>query len=502
MPKDSDKRSQPDSTKFKFVLSAASTDGKDFVQMMLDKYVSVNAGGSNGDTDLPLAAIHNYAKILKELLEKGANENPTFQLIPCNAQPPVAQKAIIHPLIELVEEGNTERLAAFLKSNAALNTIDEDLQFGALQSAVHNDHIECLKQLCAVFNNPNAQSYLYKRTALHWAAKLGRIEHVKILLEHGAKVDQANGSGVTALHLAATHGHKDCVQFLFEHGAEVNAQCNRESTALSMAVGNIECVKFLLEHGAKVNVQDIYGYTPLHEAAIRGHFDSVKALLKKGADLNTRNDRGRTPLHCAAMIANRSGSKEIEIKRTKCVNALLERDAKILLVEDKFRFTALYYAVINKASKDCIQALLKKDPALAELWSYFSKEPYKAKWTDALSKQCFKEHPQKTEIANEFFSNSDTENEILIILRLSPDLVYDYTDANRQFITFVVEICDQMLHQKTRSSQSMHFLKKIALRRKEMYAGFFKPNKEGVAQQEQAKKAEITDKPSNKVSAN
>ena len=97
-------------------------------------------------------------------------------------------------------------------------------------------------------------------TALTEAAAYGHAEYVKILLEHGAKIDEKNNNnnrnngGNTALIEAAARGHVKCVEILLKKGADVNQANNDRDTALIMVAANrhAECVKILQVYGTKV----------------------------------------------------------------------------------------------------------------------------------------------------------------------------------------------------------------------------------------------------------
>jgi len=65
-------------------------------------------------------------------------------------------------------------------------------------------------------------------------------------------------------------------------------------------LGQLDSVKYLLEHGAQVNLQDSDGKTALHHAAYGGHSNVMKELLDSKADMIARNEDGYTPLHLAA----------------------------------------------------------------------------------------------------------------------------------------------------------------------------------------------------------
>ena len=79
------------------------------------------------------------------------------------------------------------------------------------------------------------------------AAMNGDLEAVRELLEEGADVNLAQGDGMTALHWAAE-------------------------------VGDVEMVGMLLDAGAKLEgVTRIGDYTPLHIASEAGHGEVVRA---------------------------------------------------------------------------------------------------------------------------------------------------------------------------------------------------------------------------------
>ena len=59
-------------------------------------------------------------------------------------------------------------------------------------------------------------------TLLHYAAKYGKVDRVRALLERGADVNAKDEDDQTPLHWAAQSGHVDCVRALLERGADVN----------------------------------------------------------------------------------------------------------------------------------------------------------------------------------------------------------------------------------------------------------------------------------------
>lgn len=102
-------------------------------------------------------------------------------------------------------------------------------------------------------------------SALLTAAMIGHIAAVTVLLDQGADVNGADGSGRTPLLEATFGGHFDAVDLLVKRGAEVNAK-------------------------------DKDGWTALMEAASKGRTEIVRLLLARGADPKAASDTGWTAL--------------------------------------------------------------------------------------------------------------------------------------------------------------------------------------------------------------
>ena len=55
---------------------------------------------------------------------------------------------------------------------------------------------------------------------------------------------------------------------------------------------------YLLE-GANIECTDVYGNTPLHQAAWMGFPDLTKTLIQRGANVHSLNYNGQTPMEIA-----------------------------------------------------------------------------------------------------------------------------------------------------------------------------------------------------------
>jgi ankyrin repeat protein len=68
---------------------------------------------------------------------------------------------------------------------------------------------------------------------------------------------------------------------------------------LAAGRGNLDHIKILVRAGAKVDVIGDLGNTPLHDAAMLGQAGAVSLLLEFGANPNVRNEFGETPVDVA-----------------------------------------------------------------------------------------------------------------------------------------------------------------------------------------------------------
>jgi ankyrin repeat protein len=142
-----------------------------------------------------------------------------------------------------------------------------------------------------------------RRTPLHVASGNGRLEVVRLLLEHRANVNYQDNDGKSALHLASRHPSSDVARLLLDRGANINASSTRGKTALHEAseFGQVAAVELFLERGVNVNVQTKSGRTPLHYAAKKGRLGVSRLLINRHAEVNVQDKEDfLTPLHLAA----------------------------------------------------------------------------------------------------------------------------------------------------------------------------------------------------------
>jgi ankyrin repeat protein len=142
----------------------------------------------------------------------------------------------------------------------------------------------------------NARGFDRGETPLHVSSLHGHVEISRLLLKHGAAVEERDNGDISPLARVAIMGHVEVAHVLLEHGADANAQDDLGHTPLYWAsgAGHLAVTRVLLRHGADVTAQSAYNQTPLHEAKDE---KVARLVLEYGADTNALNLENRTPLH-------------------------------------------------------------------------------------------------------------------------------------------------------------------------------------------------------------
>ena len=120
-----------------------------------------------------------------------------------------------------------------------------------------------------------------------------------VLLAAGADPELTDTNGATALYAAIGAEATEFALRLIREGVTLNSQTlwyidADEGTPLWLASrrGNLPVVKALLHAGAEIDLESQWGYTPLAQAVVEGHYTIARALLRASASPNgsTRRD--------------------------------------------------------------------------------------------------------------------------------------------------------------------------------------------------------------------
>lgn len=127
-----------------------------------------------------------------------------------------------------------------------------------------------------------------ERLDVFTAAAFGRLERLVQLLHDDPSLARAfAGDGFTALHLAVYGGRLDAVRLLLDHGADVNVRSTGSIARVpplgtAAFVGSVEAARLLLDRGADVNGTGEGGFTALDSATANGDEELVRLLESRG----------------------------------------------------------------------------------------------------------------------------------------------------------------------------------------------------------------------------
>lgn len=306
------------------MVTACSVGDIDRVLGLLEADPSLSRkSDDNGSTPLVAALRNGRDDIARLLLDHGADPNATdaryprltplyYAVTDCGPEtvgllleqgadvsvPTVLDRSV---LFYAATRGSGASVELLIEHGAAINEAATAAVLGRTQ--VVEDALE---------DDPKfAHMVVANRTLFCWVALSGQTEVLGLLLAGGAEVDRPirpNGPGEATLAFVAGAGRIEVMKVLLEHGADVNGEPENWTTPLAAACrnGRLEVVELLIEHGADVEVGERMGQLrPLHLATVLNHPTVVTLLLEHGAKVNVRDwFYGRTPLRWADATGN------------------------------------------------------------------------------------------------------------------------------------------------------------------------------------------------------
>jgi ankyrin repeat protein len=370
---------------------AAYRNDLDMADILIAAGADVKLANREGATPLRLAAENGSARMIGKLLEAGADANErtlngdtplmmaarsgnvaAIQLLLDHKADPALKENLrgTTALMWAVEQSHPEAVRILVKHGADVNaasnpdtrnsrlnlapTVQERiLQDKLIDAFANGKKVQLTPGGPAVGVEDFADAYGQSGkkdggglTPLVYAAREGCFECAEVLVESGAKVNQATTYGWSALLTATQNRHYKLAAYLLEHGADPNSANNGGWTPLYLATDNrniesgdypvrrpdmdhLDFIKLLLAKGALVNARicgvessakdckgdttetrtnftmqwlSEEGATPFLRAAQSGDVDLMKLLLDKGADPKIPTAHGVTALEVAAGI--------------------------------------------------------------------------------------------------------------------------------------------------------------------------------------------------------
>lgn len=272
----------------------------------------------SGETVLMMAAARAKLQVMKLLVSEGAK----LDLQDKNGS------TALHRAAKESSDGVKLLLNARPKPNLSLKT---KRGLSAVETAALFGQRESVDLLIAAGASYEAD--------LVFASALGDVAGIKEQIAKGVDLNKTNMTGITPLAAAARTGRIEAVRLLLERGA--NPDAGDSSTPLIMAVGwhRVDVAATLLESHADPNRTDAEGLSPLVNAIQVRDREAVKLLLGKGAKASAVGSK-YSPIHEAA----RADDPVI-------LQALVDRGADINAIFYSGGFTPLMIAASENKPK-------------------------------------------------------------------------------------------------------------------------------------------------------
>lgn len=154
-----------------------------------------------------------------------------------------------------------------------------------------------------------------RMSPLHYAAKYGKVEAARLLVEYGADPVMKGDDGCLPMHFAVkyrpnVYAEEDSTS---PESPRSHNPARRRQSLFQKNCSFIETLNFLIEKGIEqsgvdiISADDAYGGAPLHYAVYRNNVAAARILLEQKAQVDDQDHQGQTALHLAARI----GSREI-----------------------------------------------------------------------------------------------------------------------------------------------------------------------------------------------
>ncbi|XP_037617687.1 NF-kappa-B inhibitor zeta [Sebastes umbrosus] len=196
-----------------------------------------------------------------------------------------------------------------------------------------------------------------------------------------------DADGDTFLHIAVAQGRRALAYVLATKMARCGSLDVKEhngQTALQIAAASNQqlIVHDLLTHGAQINTRDLWGRSPLHLCAEKGHFLSLQSIWRtlmgsgQPIDIEMFNYDGLTALH-AAVLSHNAAVKELRSLGNLCSYVAKELLQKRQMYVECIKTLLLMGASCGtkdlKSGRTCLH--MASEEANVELFNIFLNQP-------------------------------------------------------------------------------------------------------------------------------
>ncbi|KAJ8396068.1 hypothetical protein AAFF_G00026000 [Aldrovandia affinis] len=279
----------------------------------------VNSLAHDSATPLFLAAQQGHARVVKALLQAGADTNRVTD-----------DEA--GPLFAAVDGGHIEVVELLVRNGAEVNTSHSVSGWSCLHQAAFKGHAEIVRFLAGVAHVNATDDF--EITPLFVAAQYGQQRCLQILADAGATVSCQSHDLATPLLIASQEGHLTCVEALLDRGADPNLFCNEDKWQLPIHAaaefGHVRVLERLLPLTDRVCDRGAGKVSPVYSAVLRGQTETLQVLLREGysPDAQECSPYGySSPL--AAALCTPAMSVEIRCRVPELVKVLLGAGAHV-----------------------------------------------------------------------------------------------------------------------------------------------------------------------------
>lgn len=225
--------------------------------------------------------------------------------------------------LDLAAKNRNPAILKLLLERGANPDVENSQKYAPLHYASTIDHVRLLIEHGAKYPSPTS----FNETPIRGFSRTGEFEAVLYLLEHGGSRSELE---FTQLHEAVAFSEPELVSIITPHHLELEKKDTWDRTPLALAVhlGKIDDTKLLVENFASLKTKNHVGSTLLHFAAISDSPEMVQLVLDYGLDLNVRDQFGNSAVHEAVSYQTR-----------KSLDFLL----------DKFKVTQFYNEILDEA---------------------------------------------------------------------------------------------------------------------------------------------------------
>eukprot|EP00746_Dinoflagellata_sp_MGD_P042202 gnl/MRDRNA2_/MRDRNA2_20233_c0_seq1.p1 gnl/MRDRNA2_/MRDRNA2_20233_c0~~gnl/MRDRNA2_/MRDRNA2_20233_c0_seq1.p1 ORF type:complete len:607 (+),score=90.58 gnl/MRDRNA2_/MRDRNA2_20233_c0_seq1:51-1871(+) len=259
-----------------------------------------------------------------------------------------------------LRDGDPRAKNALLKHHTTQSWVSEEDGDGLLFKGARKGQCDMVEALLSGPDAPAIDINVVGKggsTVLHWSVIRGHLPMAELLVNHGANLSVLDGNEQEAVHLAAKLGRLDILRYLLDARAHIHAksrQTGQQPLHKAVNAGHLEIVEHLVHLRVDVLSTAQDGMSAVHRAAWKGNLPVLSLLVRQPGALELPGQRGAPPLSAAIVGGHVSA-----------VTVLHQAKAD-LRAKDHAGIEPLQYAV-SYSHLGIVKTLLQLEPDLSSM---------------------------------------------------------------------------------------------------------------------------------------